>query len=152
MKIRGLASILIATILALGVVLAVPAFAHKEHTDFITNAEYIKGHLEQAVANKQANNTELAIAHAGHPVEEVYALIEGEIEEHDAELNAQLGQSLTRLANQINTMTLEQVQTVVAEINTMLDQAEASVLEDETADPAFNGMVAIAVLETAENE
>ncbi|MGI0049481.1 MAG: hypothetical protein ACREAW_08065, partial [Nitrososphaera sp.] len=124
-----------------------------EHVEFAANLEYIRGHLEQAVANKQAGNNELAIAHAGHPVEEVYALIEGEIEEHDAELNTQLEESLTSLANQINTMTAAQVQTQVSEINTMLDQAETSVISQaERSDPAFNGMVAIVVLETAEHE
>ena len=48
------------------------AFAHQGHTDFITNSEYIKGHLEKAMENKEAGNTELAIAHAGHPIEEVF--------------------------------------------------------------------------------
>lgn len=121
-----------------------------ESVEFAANLEYIRGHLAQAVANKQAGNNELAIAHAGHPVVEVYALIEGEIEEHDAELNTQLDESLTNLANQINNMTAAQVQTQVSEINTMLDEAEMSVIsETERSDPTFNGMVAIAVLETA---
>jgi flagellin-specific chaperone FliS len=122
------------------------------HVEFAANLEYIRGHLDQAVANKEAGSNELAIAHAGHPVEEVYALIEAEIEEHDAELNAQLEDSLTGLANQINTMTAAQVQTEVSEINSMLDQAETAVLGDEMSDPKFGGMVAIAVLETAELE
>jgi hypothetical protein len=87
MKVNSLSSIILATILSFGIVTAVPAFAHQEHTDFITNAEYIKGHLEQAAANKQAGNNELAIAHAGHPVEEVYSLIEGELAEQNSELN-----------------------------------------------------------------
>jgi hypothetical protein len=124
-----------------------------EHVEFAANLEYIRGHLDQAAANKQAGNNELAIAHAGHPVEEVYALIEGEIEEHNAELNTQLEESLTNLANQINTMTAAQVQTQVSEIKTMLDEAETSVIsQTERSDPAFNGMVAIVVLETAEHE
>lgn len=122
------------------------------HVDFAANLEYIRGHLNQAVANKEAGNNELAIAHAGHPVEEVYALIKAEIEEHDAELNAQLEESLTGLANQINTMTAAQVQTEVSEINVMIDQAETVVLGDEMSDPVFSGMVTIAVLETAEHE
>lgn len=122
------------------------------HVDFAANLEYIRGHLNQAVANKEAGNNELAIAHAGHPVEEVYALIEAEIEGHDAELNAQLEESLTGLANQINTMTAAQVQTEVSEINAMIDQAETAVLAEEMSDPEFGGMIAIAVLETAKVE
>jgi flagellin-specific chaperone FliS len=122
------------------------------HVEFAANLEYIRGHLDQAVANKEAGSNELAIAHAGHPVEEVYALIEAEIEEHDAELNAQLEESLTGLANQISTMTAAQVQTEVSEINAMLDEVETAVLGEEMSDPEFGGMVAIAVLETAELE
>jgi hypothetical protein len=50
-------------------------------------------------------------------------------------------------------MTAAQVQTQVSEINTMLDQAETSVISQaERSDPTFNGMVAIVVLETAEHE
>ena len=123
-----------------------------EHVEFAANLEYIRGHLDQAVANKQAGNNELAIAHAGHPVAEVYALIEGEIEEHDAELNGQLEESLTGLANQINTMTAAQVQTEVSEINVLINEVETSVLGDKMSDPVFSGMVAMAVLDTAEHE
>jgi hypothetical protein len=124
-----------------------------EHVDFMANLEYIRGHLAQALANKQANNIELAAAHAGHPVHEVYALIEGELAEHDPELNEELEQELTTLANQINSMTVQQVQTEVANLNTILDGAEAAAIgESEREDPAFRAMVAIALLETADLE
>jgi hypothetical protein len=50
-------------------------------------------------------------------------------------------------------MSVQQVQTEVAHINSLLDGAEAAVIsEAERNDPAFNAMVAIAVLETAEHE
>lgn len=124
-----------------------------EHVEFAANLEYIRGHLAQAAANKQAGNVELAIAHAGHPVYEVYVLIEGELAEHNADLNEELEGNLTNLANQINNMTVQQVQTEVAQINTLLDGAETSVISQaETDDPAFNAKVLIAVLETAEHE
>ena len=85
----------------------------------------MRGHLAQALANKQANNTELAAAHAGHPVHEVYSLIEGELAEHDPELDEELQQQLTALANEIDTMTTEQVQTEVANLDTLMDGAES---------------------------
>ncbi len=129
------------------------ALASEEDTDFVMNAEFIKGHLEQAVANKQDGNTELAIAHAGHPVEEVYALIEEELEEHDSALNEELGGALTAFANQINDLSVQQVQDEVSNINSLLDEAEAAVIsESKKSDPIFNAMVANAVLETAEHE
>ncbi|HXG06393.1 MAG TPA: hypothetical protein VNI77_03600 [Nitrososphaera sp.] len=124
-----------------------------EHVEFAANLEYIRGHLAQAVANKQAGNNELAIAHAGHPIEEVYALIEGELAEHNAELNEELERELTELANDINNMPTQQVQTEVAHINSLLDGAKAAVIsQTEGNDPVFNAMVAIALLEAAEHE
>jgi hypothetical protein len=129
------------------------ATSSDEHVEFAANLEYIRGHLAQAVANKQAGNSELAIAHAGHPVEEVYSLIEGELAEHNADLNEELGEALTDLANQINGVSVQQVQTEVANINSLLDGAETAVIsESERSDPAFNARVAIAVLDTAEHE
>jgi hypothetical protein len=127
MRRHYLASITIITVLPFAV--AAPAFAQtEEHVQFAANVEFIKGHLEQSVANKRAGNNELATAHAGHPLAEVYSLIKGEIKEHGVELDAQLEGSLTNLASQINAMTPAQVQVKVSEINTMLDRAETSVI------------------------
>lgn len=129
------------------------AFAQQEHTEFAANLAYIRGHLDQALANRQAGNLELAAAHAGHPVHEVYSLIEAELTENDPELGEQLEQGLTNLANEIADLTPEQVQTEVAELVTLLDRAESAVIgEAERNDAKFNAMVAIAVLETAERE
>jgi len=124
-----------------------------EHVEFVANLEYIRGHLPQALANKQANNIELAAAHAGHPVVEVYSLIEGELAEHNPDLAEELDQRLSTLANQINTMTTQQVETEVSNLNTLLNGSEAAVISPtESDDPAFRAMVAIAVMETAEQE
>jgi hypothetical protein len=91
--------------------------------------------------------------HVGHPIEEVYFLIEGELAEHNSELNEELEAELTSLANQINGMSVQQVQTEVANINSLLNGAETAVIsETKRNDPAFNAMVAVAVLETAEHE
>ena len=50
-------------------------------------------------------------------------------------------------------MSASQVQMEVAHINFLLNGAETAVIsETERSDPAFNAMVAIAVLETAEHE
>jgi len=76
MRRHYLASITIITVLSFGV--AAPAFAQTEQVQFAANVEFIKGHLEQSVANKRAGNNELATAHAGHPLAEVYSLIKGD--------------------------------------------------------------------------
>lgn len=130
-----------------------PVPSADEDAEFAANLAYIRGHLAQALANRQADNVELAAAHSGHPVHEVYSLIEAELTEKDQELDDQLEHGLTNLANQITNLTSEQVQTDVADLNMLLDRAESAVIsETERNDPAFNAMVAIAVLETAEHE
>src|SRR5215475_12286442 len=44
--------------------------------EFVSNIEQVKGHIEQALANKQAGNNTLALAHTLHPIAEIYANIE----------------------------------------------------------------------------
>jgi len=151
MKIHGLASITIAAVLAFG---AAPAFAQsEEHVQFAANIEFIKGHLEQAVANKQANSTELAKAHSGHPIAEHYSLIEEEIEEHNQELNTELKGALTALLGQVDTLDSQQFQSRVTEINGMLDEAkESAISATEKNDSKFNAVVMTTVLEVAEHE
>lgn len=130
---------------------AVPS--ENEHVEFAANIEFIKGHLTKAVENKQAGNTSLAIAHSGHPIEEVYTLIEGELAEHNASLNTDLKNSLSELANQVVDLSATDFQGQVAEINAMLDNALDSVIgQSEQSDPKFNAQVAISLMETAEVE
>ncbi len=155
MRTLSLASILIATVLMTSLLTTRAAFSQEsdEHVEFAANLEYIRGHLAQAIANKQAGNSELAIAHAGHPVHEVYSLIEAELTEHNAALDNELEAALVDLANKINSMSAGQAQTAVAHINSLLDGARTSVLsQTERNDPKFNAHVAIVVLETATHE
>ena len=42
-----------------------------DYTSFHSNIEQIIGHIEKAGYNKFHNNTELTLAHALHPIEEV---------------------------------------------------------------------------------
>lgn len=152
------ASITLVAVLAMSVFTlaagsAPKAFAHQADIDFATNVEFIRGHLDKAIENKAANNTALATAHAGHPVEEVYSLITGEIDEHDAELNTRLETNLNGLFEQIGELSLEDVETQVADINTDLDAAvEAVVPESESGEPTFWAAVAGGLLETAKLE
>lgn len=152
MDIHSLTYITIAVMLALAV--ALPAFAqNEEHVQFVANIEFIKGHLEQAVANKQVNNTELAKAHSVHPTAEHYSLIEEEVEEHNAELNTELKSALIALAEQVDSLDFSAFQTRVTEINSMLDNAkESAISASERNDPKFNAALTASVLELAEHE
>ena len=149
MRVNSLTSIFLATIFALGVVAAVPAFAHEEHTDFITNAEYIRGHLEQALANKQAGDIELAIAHAGHPIEEVYTLMEGPLAEVSPQRAVDLRDALEDLPNSIESDTAQVVSQKVADITSMLDEAVEVFAGEEAEETATKAGVIIGLLETA---
>ena len=152
MKIYTPASVTIAAILAL--VVAVPAFAqNEERVQFVANIEFIKGHLEQAVGNKQENSTELAKAHSGHPIAEHYSLIEEEVEEHNGELNTELKSALTALPGQVDSLSASEFQATVTEISGLLDDAkESAISAAERNDPKFNAVVMISVLEAAEHE
>jgi hypothetical protein len=151
MRIYSLAPIAIAAILTVGIVAGVPAFAHKEHSDFVTNAEYIKGHLEQAVIDKQAGNTTLAVAHASHPIGEVYALMEGPLANVSAQRAASLKEALNSLTDSAQSDTPQAFNQKVAEVNGMLDEA-VQVFAGKEAEVETKAAVITNLLETAEHE
>ena len=62
--------------------------------EFVANLEQMKGHLEQAVANKENGNDTLTLAHVLHPIAELYDLIDVELATADSNLNATLAASL----------------------------------------------------------
>lgn len=126
--------------------------ASGSNADFAANVEFIRGHLEKAIENKNAGRTELALAHAGHPVEEVYSLITVPLAAADADLDAQLDDALVTLANEIDTMSASQVESAVADINGLLDDAMTAVVGNKDSDRAFNAMVMVLLLQTAEVE
>jgi hypothetical protein len=126
-----------------------PAFAHEEHTDFITNVEFIKGHLTQAIANKQAGDTELAVAHAGHPIEEVFTLIQGPLEGVSAQRAADLQEALESLPNTIQSDTVQTLTQKIDDINAMMDEAIVVYAGEEAEELATKAGVIVGLLETA---
>lgn len=123
-----------------------------EHVDFAANIEFIRGHLLQAVADKQQNELELAKAHAGHPISELYALIEGEIKEYNMELESSLKTALEQLPSKVDSLTATEFAAEIANIETMLDDAMNAVPQAKKDDHVFWIKVAIQLLETAEHE
>jgi hypothetical protein len=152
MKIYSLAPIAIAAILTVAIVAGVPAFAHKEHSDFVTNAEYIKGHLEQAVIDKQAGNTTLAVAHAGHPIGEVYSLMEGPLANVSAQRAASLKEALNSLTDSAQSDTPQAFNQKVAEVNGMLDEAVQVFAGKEAEEAETKAAVISNLLKTSERE
>lgn len=134
--------------------MSLPAFAQvdQENAKFAANVEFIRGHLEKAVENKEAGQNNLALAHAGHPVEEVYSLIAGPLSKTDNDLDSQLDSAMKALANNIHTMSVQQVKDAIDSINGLLDDAMLAVVGGESDDPAFGATVMVILLETSENE
>lgn len=138
-----------------GPAITTKAFAHTDKpVDFVTNIEYIRGHLEKAIENKNAGNNTLAVAHAGHPVAEVYTLIRADIQADDAALNTKLEGDLNALYGQIQNMTAADVQAKVAGINTSLDSAVTKVVGNDSNNNSTTlwAQVAMTLLNTSVEE
>lgn len=124
-----------------------------EHVEFAANIEFIKGHFTQAVADKEQNELELARTHAGHPIVELYELIEVPLKEKNTELNSSLKAALEQLPNKVDSLSAMDFASEIAEIEKMLDDAMHAVVPMSKMDESkFWIMVAIELLKTAEAE
>ena len=121
--------------------------------DFGSNIEQIRGHLDQAVANKEIGNTTLAMAHTLHPIEEIYSSIDVQIDATDPSLNQSLSSSLGQLSNMVDNSTVEEFRTKALGINGLLNDTVGMVIPaQETNSSAFNLMVVGDLLSVADNE
>jgi hypothetical protein len=121
--------------------------------DFGSNIEQIRGHLDQAVANKEIGNTTLAMAHTLHPIEEIYSSIDVQIDATDPSLNQSLSSSLGQLSNMVDNSTVEEFRTKARDINGLLNDTVGMVIPaQETNSSAFNLMVVGDLLSVADNE
>jgi hypothetical protein len=121
--------------------------------DFDSNIEQIRGHLDQAVANKEIGNTTLAKAHTLHPIEEIYSSIEVQIDSTDPSLNRSLSSSLGQLSNMVDNSSVEEFMTKALDINRLLNDTVGKVIPaQEITDSTFNLMVVGNLLSVADNE
>ena len=121
--------------------------------DFGSNIEQIRGHLDQAVVNKEIGNTTLAMAHTLHPIEEIYSSIDVQIDATDPSLNQSLSSSLGQLSNMVDNSTVEEFRTKALDINGLLNDTVGMVIPaQETNSSAFNLMVVGDLLSVADNE
>jgi hypothetical protein len=154
------------TSLALAAILALSVFAvaagsatkasaqvNEKNVDFATNVEFVRGHLEKAILNKEAGNNSLAAAHAGHPVAELYPSMTAEIKEHDKALDGKLDAELNNLFSNIASMSVDQTKSRVAGINIDLDAATKAVVSpSERNDTSFWARVTIGLLDQSVDE
>jgi hypothetical protein len=101
--------------------------------EYVYNIEQMKGHLEQAVANKENGNNSLTQAHILHPVVEIYDFIEAPLVTVDSNLNTSLFTSLNMLSQNVEKLDLSQFKEDTDKVNQMLNNAiELIVPEDNS--------------------
>jgi hypothetical protein len=120
---------------------------------FVSNIEQIRGHIEQAIVNKEADNNTLAKAHTLHPIEEVYSSIAAEISSTDPNLNQSLSSSLNELSNMVDNSTAEEFKTRATDLNGLLNETvNKVVLTEKRNNATFNLMVVADLLSVADIE
>lgn len=91
--------------------------------EFVFNIEQMKGHLEQAVVNKENGNNTLTQAHIQHPIVEIYDAIEAQLTSVDTNHNTVLLNSLSQLSKNSDNLDLAQFKEETNGVNQILDKA-----------------------------
>ena len=91
--------------------------------EFVFNIEQMKGHLEQAVVNKENENNTLTQAHIQHPIVEIYDAIEAQLTSVDTNHNTVLLNSLSQLSKNSDNLDLAQFKEETNGVNQILDKA-----------------------------
>lgn len=91
--------------------------------EFVYNIEQMKGHLEQAVVNKENGNNTLTQAHIQHPIVEIYDAIEAQLTSVDSNHNTVLLNSLSQLSKNSDNLDLAQFKEETNGVNQILDKA-----------------------------
>jgi hypothetical protein len=121
--------------------------------EFVSNVEQIRGHLDQALVNKESGNDTLAQAHTLHPIEEVYASIEEQLVSQNGTLNETLSVALQDLSSSVPNVGSEEFGSRIDSINSQLDNIMQTLIpSSEINNPAFNASVVARLLHTAGHE
>jgi hypothetical protein len=121
--------------------------------EFVSNVEQIRGHLDQALANKESGNDTLTQAHTLHPIEEVYASIEEQLVSQNGTLNETLSVALQDLSSSVPNVGPEEFGSRIDSINSQLDNImQTLVPSSELSNPAFNASVVARLVHIAGHE
>ena len=118
--------------------------------EFVFKIEQMKGHLEQAVVNKENGNNTLTQAHIQHPIVEIYDAIEAQLNSVDSNHNTVLLNSLSQLSKNSDNLDLAQFKEETNEVNQILDKAIDLVAPDDNN--TLSLIVASWLLDTANSE
>lgn len=91
--------------------------------EFVYNIEQMKGHLEQAVVNKENGNNTLTQAHIQHPIVEIYDAIQVQLASVDSNHDSLLFNSLSQLSKNADNLDLAQFEEETNGVNQILDKA-----------------------------
>jgi S-adenosylmethionine/arginine decarboxylase-like enzyme len=121
--------------------------------EFISNIEQIRGHLNQALINKESGNNTLAQTHSLHPIEEVYSSIEDQLVNQNSTLNQTLSAALQNLSSTVTTADLQDFESQIGNVNMLLNNSvQTLVPSSELNNPAFNASVEGRLLHLAGHE
>jgi hypothetical protein len=122
--------------------------------EFVSNIEQIRGHLDQALINKESGNNTLAQAHTLHPIEEVYSSIEDQLANQNSTLNQTLSVALQNLSSSVTNATLEEFESQIDHANMLLNNSVQALVPSSELDnnSAFNASVVARLLHVAGHE
>lgn len=121
--------------------------------EFVSNIEQIKGHLHQALINKESGNNTLAEAHTLHPIAEVYSSIDDLLANQNSTLNQTLSAALQNLSSSVTNATVQEFESQEGSVNMLLNNTVRTlVLRSDLNDPAFNASVIARLLHVAGHE
>ena len=118
--------------------------------EFVYNIEQMKGHLEQAIVNKENGNNTLAQAYIQHPIVEIYDAIEAQLAAADSNHNTLLFNSLNQLSKNADNSDLAQFKKQTNGVNQILDEAIDLVAPGDNS--TFTLIVASWLLDAANTE
>jgi len=118
--------------------------------EYVYNIEQIKGHLEQAILNKEDGNNTLTKAHILHPIVEIYDFIEAPLVTVDSNLNHTLYTSLNALSQNVEKLDVSQFTEESEKSNQMLNDAIKRIVPQENS--TLNLIVASWLFDVANTE
>ena len=118
--------------------------------EYVYNIEQMKGHLEQAILNKEDGNNTLTRAHILHPIVEIYDFIEAPLVTVDSNLNHTLYTSLNALSQNVEKLDVPKFREETEKSNKMLNDAIKLIVPQENS--TLNLIVASWLFDIANTE
>jgi hypothetical protein len=113
----------------------------------------IRGHHLVSLELYKAGDTEGAAVHASHPVDEILASVQGELDEHDPDIGEELGAALDEGMNAVTDgRPADEVAAAYEEAATLTQDALIAVVGDQAGDSSYKGSVISSLLSTAAHE